>query len=230
MPNDYYIRINAMRKYSIAFIAEAITLPVAAYVLILSIAHQKLYTSFATGLLILVQMLCIVKAKKEIKNKSENICPYVIERSGISANSIVESLSAVPITQDAFVSFCDYNKLSFRVLIIISDEYDKGQTDLKKKSANKIINKKFGTDRRQSAYKLNSIRINVQMFYGCSQNLDCLLQQNATQLLRRIEPIVNVFVDLKNELIIFPAVCEELYLKEVKAYKAATEFVLEKMS
>lgn len=230
MPNDYYIRINAMRKYAVAFIAEAITLPVAVYVLIMSIAHQKLYTSFAAGLLILVQMLYIIKAKKEIKNKSENICSYAIERSGISANSIVESLSAVPIAQDAFIAFCDYNKLSFRVLIINSDEYDKGQTDLKKKRANKIINKKFGTGRRQSAYKLNSVRINVQMFYGCSQNLDCLLQQNAALLLRRIEPIVNVFVDLKNELIIIPAVCEELYLKEVKAYKTATEFVLEKMS
>ena len=37
-------------------------------------------------------------------------------------------------------------------------------------------------------------------------------------------------VDLKNELIIIPAVCEELYLREVKAYQTVIELLLEKMS
>lgn len=230
MPNDYYIRINAMRKYSVVFVVAAIVLPISTYILFLSIVHQKLYTSVAAGLLILVQILYIFKTKKTIKNNAGNICPYVIKRSGISADHIVGALSAVPITQDVFVTFCDYNKLSFRVLIIKSNEYNKSQTDIKKNRANKIVNKKYGTGSKQSAYKLKSVRINVQMFYECSHNMDSILQQNATQLLRRIEPIFNVFVDLKNELIIIPAVCEELYLREVKAYQTVIELLLEKMS
>ena len=67
------------------------------------------------------------------------------------------------------------------------------------------------------------------MYYECSEDINHSMQSNAVQLLRRVEPIVNVFVDLKNELVIIPAVCDTLLWKEVKAYCSAVSIFVEKL-
>ena len=229
MPPDFYSRLKAMRKYSALSIFAYILIPILLYFWVSSVIHMKFCAAAVFSLLILIIIFFLLKAKNEVKKNAKNLSPYAIECHGISEEHIINAFSAFTVKQDAFAAFIKYQRISYRFLFIKNDVYNKQDTDRKKDRANRIINKEYGKAEKQAVYKLKSIRINVQMYYECSEDIACYLQSNAEQLLGRLEPIVNVFVDLKNELIIIPAVCDTLLWKEVKAYYSAINIFIEKL-
>lgn len=229
MPIEFFNRLKAMRKYSIIYIFAVILIPALLYLLITSVVYMKFLAAFIISLCILLLILNLCIAKNEIKNNAGDLKPYVIKHDGISEEYIINFFSAVEVTQDAFAAFLDYRKLSFRFLLVKNDIYDKNSSDSKKRNANRAINKKYGVSERHSVYTLKNVRVNVHIFYECSEDITLYLQRNAVQLLRRVEPIVNVFIDLKNDHIIIPAVCDALFWREVKAYSYTVNIILEKI-
>ena len=229
MPPDFYSRLKAMRKYSALSIFAYILIPILLYFWVSSVIHMKFCAAAVFSLLILIIIFFLLKAKNEVKKNAKNLSPYAIKCHGISEEHIINAFSAFTVKQDAFAAFIKYQRISYRFLFIKNDIYNKQDADRKKERANRIINKKYGKAEKQAVYKLKSIRINVQMYYECSEDINHSMQSNAVQLLRRVEPIVNVFVDLKNELVIIPAVCDTLLWKEVKAYCSAISIFVEKL-
>ena len=226
MPIEFYSRLKAMREYSALSILAYILIPTLLYFLVSSVVYMKFCAVSAFGLLILIVILSLLKAKNKVKKNAKNLSPYAIKCHGISEEHII---NAFTVMQDAFAAFIKYQRISYRFLFIKNDIYNKQDADRKKERANRIINKKYGKAEKQTVYKLKSIRINVQMYYECSEDINHSMQSNAVQLLRRVEPIVNVFVDLKNELVIIPAVCDTLLWKEVQAYCSAISIFVEKL-
>lgn len=229
MPSDFYSRLKAMRKYSALSIFAYILIPMLLFFWVSSVIHMKFCAAAVFSLLILIIIFFLLKAKNEVKKNAKNLSPYAIKCHGISEEHIINAFSAFTVKQDAFAAFIKYQRISYRFLFIKNDIYNKQDADRKKERANRIINKKYGKAEKQAIYKLKSIRINVQMYYECSEDINHSMQSNAVQLLRRVEPIVNVFVDLKNELVIIPAVCDTLLWKEVKAYCSAVSIFVEKL-
>lgn len=229
MPEEFYSRVSAMRKYSALSILAFILIPALLYFLALSVVHMKFCVAAVFSLFMLIIIFFLLKAKNEVKKNAKNLSPYAIECHGISEEHIINVFSAFTVMQDAFAAFLKYQRISYRFLFIKNDVYNKQDTDRKKERANRIINKEYVKVEKQAVYKLKSIRINVQMYYDCSEDIARPLQSNAVQLLGRVEPIVNVFVDLKNELVIFPAVCDTLLWKEVKVYCSAISVFIEKL-
>lgn len=229
MPPDFYSRLKAMRKYSALSIFAYILIPMLLFFWVSSVIHMKFCAAAVFSLLILIIIFFLLKAKNEVKKNAKNLSPYAIKCHGISEEHIINAFSAFTVKQDAFAAFIKYQRISYRFLFIKNDIYNKQDADRKKERANRIINKKYGKAEKQAVYKLKSIRINVQMYYECSEDINHSMQSNAVQLLRRVEPIVNVFVDLKNELVIIPAVCDTLLWKEVKAYCSAISIFVEKL-
>ncbi len=229
MPIEFYSRLKAMREYSALSILAYILIPTLLYFLVSSVVYMKFCAVSAFGLLILIVILSLLKAKNKVKKNAKNLSPYAIKCHGISEEHIINAFSAFTVMQDAFAAFIKYQRISYRFLFIKNDIYNKQDADRKKERANRIINKKYGKAEKQTVYKLKSIRINVQMYYECSEDINHSMQSNAVQLLRRVEPIVNVFVDLKNELVIIPAVCDTLLWKEVQAYCSAISIFVEKL-
>lgn len=229
MPIEFYSRLKAMREYSALSILAYILIPTLLYFLVSSVVYMKFCAVSAFGLLILIVILSLLKAKNKVKKNAKNLSPYAIKCHGISEEHIINAFSAFTVMQDAFAAFIKYQRISYRFLFIKNDIYNKQDADRKKERANRIINKKYCKAEKQAVYKLKSIRINVQMYYECSEDINHSMQSNAVKLLRRVEPIVNVFVDLKNELVIIPAVCDTLLWKEVKAYCSAISIFVEKL-
>ena len=229
MPPDFYSRLKAMRKYSALSIFAYILIPMLLFFWVSSVIHMKFCAAAVFSLLILIIIFFLLKAKNEVKKNAKNLSPYAIECHGISEEHIINAFSAFTVMQDAFAAFLKYQRISYRFLFIKNDVYNKQDTDRKKERANRIINKEYGKVEKQAVYKLKSIRINVQMYYDCSEDIARSLQSNAVQLLGRVEPIVNVFVDLKNKLVIIPAVCDTLLWKEVKVYCSAISVFIEKL-
>lgn len=229
MPEDFYSRLKAMRKYSALSIFAYILIPMLLFFWVSSAIHMKFCAAAVFSLLILIIIFFLLKAKNEVKKNAKNLSPYAIECHGISEEHIINAFSAFTVMQDAFAAFLKYQRISYRFLFIKNDVYNKQDTDRKKERANRIINKEYGKAEKQAVYKLKSIRINVQMYYDCSEDIARSLQSNAVQLLGRVEPIVNVFVDLKNKLVIIPAVCDTLLWKEVKVYCSAISVFIEKL-
>ena len=229
MPPDFYSRLKAMRKYSALSIFAYILIPMLLFFWVSSVIHMKFCAAAVFSLLILIIIFFLLKAKNEVKKNAKNLSPYAIKCHGISEEHIINAFSAFTVKQDAFAAFIKYQRISYRFLFIKNDIYNKQDADRKKERANRIINKKYGKAEKQAVYKLKSIRINVQMYYECSEDINHSMQSNAVQLLRRVEPIVNVFVDLKNELVIIPAVCDTLLWKEVIAYCSAISVFIEKL-
>lgn len=229
MSPDFYSRLKAMRKYSALSIFAYILIPMLLFFWVSSVIHMKFCAAAVFSLLILIIIFFLLKAKNEVRKNAKNLSPYAIKCHGISEEHIINAFSAFTVKQDAFAAFIKYQRISYRFLFIKNDIYNKQDADRKKERANRIINKKYGKAEKQAVYKLKSIRINVQMYYECSEDINHSMQSNAVQLLRRVEPIVNVFVDLKNELVIIPAVCDTLLWKEVKAYCSAISIFVEKL-
>ncbi len=79
MPEEFYSRVSAMRKYSALSILAFILIPALLYFLALSVVHMKFCAAAVFSLLILIIIFFLLKAKNEVKTNAKNLSPYAIE-------------------------------------------------------------------------------------------------------------------------------------------------------
>lgn len=228
MPQKYSVRLHIMRVYAIC---EVITYLVVVILCLVGIAVLiKKYS-------VLIALVCFLVAGTAIflltilKNnsfKEKGICsePYILQIPDADTNSILRRLSACPLEDHTFVSFCHHQNMKIRLLLQLYEEYSSDLVKSTRKRANRKINQQFGINHEVSFYEtLSMLRINLVITQTYDANLSKWVQKNASMLLCRGEAIINAGIVLDQRIMILPAIFESLSVMELPKYRCGMDFL-----
>lgn len=232
MPPLFYERVRKMRICASIQLVSIIALLVTAGVLVECVFTKAQFAVVCILLFILcVLILAVVLCNGYIKRQPCGLKIYDIPIGTGDVESVAEALSASPIGEGAYVSFCKKRNISVRVLIQSAAGFDRKVFSDQRKRLNRKINKANQISTEVPLHEaLSSLRINLVVCDRRNAELIAWVGNNTERMLQRNEAVISAAVITEEKKLLFPACINNLTIAELNRYEAAGTLLYEGLS
>lgn len=224
MPNPLEIRIKNLKKHTLLisltgwFLVILIGLEIEAFLLNASAQIKLIIFALIAVCSIILIYLGSVKPPPITTHQIPILCT--------KKDSLITSLNAGQILDDAYIVFQNINTFKLRMLIQFIPQFDKDILAIQRKKANRKINMQCHVKSNQPFHDaLKMLRINLVVCEDLSDPVLRWVEHDTANLLSRNESIIQAAVILKQGVLLFPDCPHGLTYIEIKKYELAAKLL-----